>query len=252
MSGGSVLKQFSRNGLFCNIGFVYDILHRDRGLMGNRLFETNFGALTLSYNNKGIERGLNKIGLAIYDEFGSKIDTNVLMAGVYATLTLPFDIELTPEVLYQNSESNNAILYSLGLRKIFVLENSQRFELNARVLESTELDKGAMIKNSFSNLFLGDVIRLEAKDLPLYQTSLRYSIPKHSLHFKLQYTSEFNTKGLSEIDLSIGKRIINQIYLSAIGGYIKSPTLERKDAFLARIEARIYLYSPQKRNKAKN
>jgi hypothetical protein len=248
-AGGSIMKHFSRNGLFCNVGYVYDILHRDRGLMGNRLFETNFGALTLSYNNKGIERGLNKIGLAIYDEFGSRIDTNVFMTGLYATLTLPFDIELTPEVLYHNSLSNDAILYSLGLRKMFILENAQRFELQARVLESTELEKGAMIKNSFSNLFLGDVIRLEAKDLPLYQASLRYSIPKHSLHFKIQYTSEFDPNGMSEIDFSIGKRVLKQVQLSAIGGYIKSPTLEYKDAFLARIEARIYLFAPQIKNK---
>lgn len=132
---------------------------------------------------------------------------------------------------------------------MFVLENSQRFEFQARVLESTQLDKGAMIKNSFSNLFLGDVIRLEAKDLPLYQASLRYSIPKHSLHFKIQYTSEFDSNGLSEIDLSIGKRILKQVQLSAIGGYIKSPTLEHKDAFLARIEARVYLFSPQIKDK---
>lgn len=244
-AGGSIMKHFSRNGLFCNVGYVYDILHRDRGLMGNRLFETNFGALTLSYNNKAIERGLNKIGIALYDEFGSRIDTNVLMTGLYATLTLPFDIELTPEVLYQNAKSNNAILYSLGIRKMFILENTQRIDIQARVLESSELDKGAMIRNSFSNLFLGDVIRLEAKELPLYQASLRYSIPKHSLHFKIQYTSEFYKKGLSEVDLSVGKRVFNQVQLSAIGGYIKSPTLEHGDAFLARIEARVYLFAPQ-------
>lgn len=244
-AGGSIMKHFSRNGLFCNVGYVYDILHRDRGLMGNRLFETNFGALTLSYNNKAIERGLNKIGIALYDEFGSRIDTNVLMTGLYATLTLPFDIELTPEVLYQNATANNALLYSIGLRKMFIMENTQRFEFQARVLESTELDKGAMIRNSFSNLFLGDVIRLEAKELPLYQASLRYSIPKHSLHFKIQYTSEFDAKGLSEVDLSVGKRVFKQVQLSAIGGYIKSPTLEHGDAFLARIEARVYLFAPK-------
>ena len=244
-AGGSITKYFSRNGLFCNVGYVYDILHRDRGLMGNGLFQTNFGAITLSYNNKGIERGLNKVGIAIYDEFGSKIDTNVLMTGLYAKLTLPFEIELTPEVLYQNATANNAILYSLGLRKMFIMENTQRFEFQARVIESTELDKGAMIRNSFSNLFLGDVIRLEAKDLPLYQASLRYSIPKHSLHFKIQYTSEFDKKGLSEVDISVGKRVFKQVQLSAIGGYIKSPTLEHGDAFLARIEARVYLFAPQ-------
>jgi len=244
-AGGSITKYFSRNGLFCNVGYVYDILHRDRGLMGNGLFQTNFGALTLSYNNKGIEKGLNKIGVTLYDEFGSRIDTNVFMTGLYATLTLPFEIELNPEVLYQNSTNNNAILYSLGLRKMFIMENTQRFDIQARVLESTELDKGAMIKNSFSNLFLGDVIRLEAKDLPLYQASVRYSIPKHSLHFKLQYTSEFDTKGLSEVDLSVGKRVLKQVQLSAIGGYIKSPILEHGDAFLARIEARVYLFAPK-------
>lgn len=245
VAGGSITKRISRNGLFCNVGFVYDILHRDRGLMGSGLFQTNFSALTLSYNNRGIDKGLNKIGIALYDEFGSKIDTNVFMTGLYATLTLPFEIELNPEVLYQNTIANNAILYSFGIRKMFVLDNSQRFDFQARVLQSTEIDKGAMIRNSFSNLFLGDVIRLEAKDLPLYQASLRYSIPKHSLHFKLQYTSEFKNQGLSEIDLSIGKKVFNQVQLSAIGGYIKSPTLEHSDAFLARIEARVYLFAPQ-------
>jgi hypothetical protein len=54
---------------------------------------------------------------------------------------------------------------------------------------------------------------------------------------------------MSEIDFSIGKRVLKQVQLSAIGGYIKSPTLEYKDAFLARIEARIYLFAPQIKNK---
>ncbi|MCK9163191.1 MAG: hypothetical protein M0O93_02435 [Bacteroidales bacterium] len=251
IAGGSVTKYFSRNGLFCNIGFVYDILHRDRGLMGNGLGQTNFTALTLSYKNKGIDKGLNKIGIALYDEFGSRIDTNVFMSGLYATLTLPFEIELNPEVLYQNAINNNAILYSIGLRKMFITDNAHRFDFQARVIGSTELDNGAMIRNSFSNLFLGDVIRLEAQDLPLYQASLRYSIPRHSLHFKLQYTSEFQTNGLSEIDFSVGKRVLNQVQLSAIGGYIKSPTLEHGDAFLARIEARVYLFAPQIRKNEK-
>jgi len=247
-AGGSVMKHFSRNGLFCNVGYVYDILHRDRGLMGNRLFETNFGAITLSYNNKDITMGLNKIGIALYDEFGSRIDTNVFMGGFYATVTLPFDIELTPEVLYQNSLSNDALLYSIGFRKMFRFENTQRLEIRARMLLSTEIDKGAGIRNSFSNLFLGDVIRLEAQDLPLYQASVRYSIPKHSLHFKVQYTAEFDLHGLSELDLSIAIKILKQIQLSAIGGYLKSPGLKYGDAFFARIETRIYLFSPQKKS----
>jgi hypothetical protein len=246
-AGGSVMKHFSRNGLFCNVGYVYDILHRDRALMGNRLFEINFGAITISYNNKDITKGLNKIGIALYDEFGSRIDTNVFMGGLYATVTLPFEIELIPEVLYQNSLNNDALLYSLGLRKIFTFDNTQRLDIRARLLLSTAIDKGAGIRNSFSNLFLGDVIRLESQDLPLYQASVRYSIPKQSLHFKVQYTSQFDRTGLSELDISIAKKVFKQLQLAAIGGYLKSPGLQKKDAFFARIEARIYLFSPQKK-----
>ncbi|MCH3923468.1 MAG: hypothetical protein LKE30_00915 [Bacteroidales bacterium] len=251
VASGSVMKQFSRNGLFCNVGYVYDILERDRGLMGNGFGQMNFASTTLTYNNKNITTGLRSVGLALYDEFGSRQeikDTNVVMGGVYGLISLPFGINLMPEVLYQNAKNNNALLYSIGLRKIFMFENNTRLDCQARAIATTAIDDKAMIRNSFSNLFLGDVIRLEAKDEPLIQASTRYSIPRYSLHFKLQYTSQLKDydEALSEVDLSCGKRI-NNLQLSLIGGYIKSQQLENKDCYLLRLEARLYLYPPKTR-----
>jgi hypothetical protein len=250
VAGGSVMKQFSRNGLFCNVGYVYDILERDRGLMGNGFGEMNFASTTISYNNKNITTGLRSVGLAFYDEFGSRDeikDTNVFITGVYGLITMPFGINIMPEILYQNAKDNNSILYSIQMRKLFMFENSTRLDCQARLVATTAIDKDAKIRNSFSNLFLGDVIRLDAKDEPLCQVSARYSIPRYSLHFKAQYSTQLKDydKALSEVDLSCGKRFDN-LQLSLIGGYIKSQQLENKDCYLLRLEARLYLNTPQK------
>ena len=248
IAGGSVMKQFSRNGLFCNIGYVYDILHRDRGAMGNGFGQMNFASVSATHIFKGNESGLKSIGAVLYDEFGSREqvkDTNVFSAGLYGTIGTPFGLNIMPEVLYQNAKANNAILYSLQLRKIFMFENATRLDCQARLVATTAIDKNAKMRNSFSNLFLGDMIRLEAVDAPLCQASVRYSIPRYSLHFKLQYSTQLDkSKPLNETDLSVGKRF-SHLQLSLLGGYIQSPQLKNDDCFLLRAEARFYINPPQ-------
>lgn len=262
---GTVMKYFARNGLFCNVGYVYDILYRDKGFIGSKIGETNFAGATLAIKTSKESKLKAKLGLSIYDEFyinrsDTSFNKNVLLVGAFGNIKV-LGVDFNANCQYQTLENERAYILSLSARKMINWDFGHRTELYSRGIGVLEMDKNAIIRNTFSNLFLGDVIRLDAKDAPLYQASIRHSIPKHSLHFKAQYTSEFDTKGLNEFDFSISKRY-NNIYLSGIFGFLNynENTLTvndvtyrwdnvRKQSYLARLECRITIAPPKPKKK---
>lgn len=267
-ASGTVMKYFARNGLFCNVGYVYDILYRDRGFIGSKLGETNFAGATLSIKTSKESKLKAKFGLSIYDEFyinrsDTSFNKNVLLVGAFGNMNV-LGVDLNANCQYQTLQNENAYILSLSAKKMINWDFGHRTELYARAIGVLEMDKAAIIRNSFSNLFLGDVVRLDARDAPLYQASIRHSLPKYSLHFKAQYTSEFEKTGLNEFDFSISKRF-NNVYLSGIFGYLNynENTLTsndvsyrwdnvRKQSYLARLECRITIAPPKINKNQKN
>lgn len=50
-SGGTVTKDFARNGIFCAVGYLYDIIQgRQIALLGNKPGQTNFSGATFKFN----------------------------------------------------------------------------------------------------------------------------------------------------------------------------------------------------------
>lgn len=268
--GGSVSKNFARNGTFCNVGYIYDILpDRQRVLLGNTFGQTNLGAVTIKYQphkvsekkhsdsledefssaefgesleqpseSKKSSFRIDAFGAVVYREFGSWIKTPFLTSGLFAQTEWGNGWSFKPEFLFQAATGNRAFIYSLKLEKIINSEKT-RTNLNLRFLGKTNIDNGALALNSFSNIFAGDVIRLDAIDMPFMQAGIKRSFPQHKLHFKAQFASQLNGNELKEFDLEAGKKLGKKLQLNLISGYVKSSLLS-DNALMGRVEFRYY------------
>lgn len=256
-NGGTVLKGFSRNGLFCSVGYLYDIVQgRNLALIGSNPGETNFSGLSVKYspskaktnefesefsgNGEKKRFQIEEIGLVLYSEFGSLIDNVVYIPGVFIKVDMPANLTFKPEVLYQISDQNNALIYSLALESNFATRKN-KFSFNARYLGLYEADESAKLLNSYSNLFMGDVLRLDSRDaLPLLQIGARVSFPSIKTHFKLQYSAAMGSLPLSEINFEYGKRFAKFLQIVAVTGLVNN-SQTGQELFFGRVECRISL-----------
>ena len=268
--GGTVTKDFARNGYFCNVGYLYDILPgRERTLIGNAIGQTNLASFSINYQpaknaTKTISEqsanefstdefpdGLNtdsagkpgklkieSIGAIAYHEFGNWTDQKFITTGLFAKAEWGNGWYFKPEVLFQSASSNQAIIYSFNLERTVEGVNNHAI-LNLRYVGKTNIDPDARILNSFSNIFAGDVIRLDAIDASFLQAGVKYSFPKAKIHLKAQLNSQLSDRTMEEFDFEAGKKFGKHLQINALSGLVKS-TLLTSNACLGRVEFRYY------------
>lgn len=238
--GGSVVNAFARNGTFCTLGYMYNIIPgRQRAIIGTNLGETNLGMFTLSYKpgerkkktadiatepndslhqttdefgNMEVELPEEKsywfpvhsVGLVAYDEFGSWETSNTFLTGLYLDFGIFKILNLKPELLYQQAENNKAFIYNLGAEKQ-INWGSQMTKLFVRYIGVYAIDSLATAQNSYSNVFAGEVIRLDAFELPFVQAGIKHSIPKIKSSIKLQMAMQTEDGKLNALEKSRGK-----------------------------------------------
>lgn len=234
--GGSVIKEFARNGTFCTLGYLYNVIPgRQRAILGRVPGQTNLTMLTLSFKpgernqNSGKSDGLsefssdefrsgstdkaakskpwfpvNSIGAVAYTEYGPWVFENLYIGGLYADFGISNWLTLKPEVLYQNAKDNNALIYSITAEKQ-IDWGTQMTKAFARYIGMKAFDSNAIALNSYSNVFAGEVIRLDALELPFFQAGLKHSFSKIKTSIKLQAALQTVDGSLTPMDLSLGK-----------------------------------------------
>lgn len=260
--GGSVMQEFARNGRFCTMGYLYNdiVVGRPRLLLSNHFGKTNFAMVTAAFMpekstdefGSGAQSlfSLDKIGAVAYSEFGSVLPHPVALGGLYSELNFA-DIILKPEVLVQTSKGNNALVYNVTAEKMFTWSPKQTTRLFAQYFGYTAIDKGAKAVNSFSNLFLGDVLRQDVLDGPLVSVGIKHSFTPLKLSLKLQGTmqTKASTMGgdwgfikddvgsqltrMKELDLSASKNFGKNWWLNATFGLLDYPDLIVTDYVLS-------------------
>ncbi|WP_347838304.1 hypothetical protein [uncultured Draconibacterium sp.] len=294
--GGTVTKDFARNGIFCTTGFIYDLPTGQRQiLLGNNFGDKNLAGLTLSFlpgkekkqKTEPLESGddefetfdnefetsdefgnesdefestddefgsfseaepfatvkkdrvvIEDLGIAAYTEFGDWIPNTFFHSGLFATVKFPGEFYLKTEALLQLENSNKGIIYLAELEKTFRLKSGSRLALNAAYYSFSEIDENAMVLNSYSNILAGEVLRLDAINMPLYLLGAKLNFPAQKIHLKFQHVGQTSSGDLKELDFEIGKHF-NRLQVNAKGGMVNGGELEEK-AFLARLEARFY------------
>lgn len=246
-NAGSVIRGFARNGIFCSVGYLYDIIPgRSVGIIGDSPGKSNLAGITLKYSpnkkksefsSNNSQFSLGSLGVLLYGEFGSWIEEPFVLSGMFADIKLPNSFTFKPEVIYQSSKLNNALIYSMGIEKEYKL-NQTRTNIDLRYLGFSSIDENARVLNSYSNLFAGDVLRLDSRDMPLLQISTKTSFKKIKTHIKFQYSSQIKSSPMNEFDFELGKRFNKHLQINAIGAYIQSNNLP-ENIIMGRVECRI-------------
>ncbi|GAB4283644.1 MAG: hypothetical protein Kow0068_08530 [Marinilabiliales bacterium] len=221
-TAASVLKQFSRFGTFCSVHYLYNIIpETNSAYLGESIGETNFAGAILKWkpnnnnDNEFNEFGTSKesifkeAGLLYYQELGSGVDELSIHYGFTAQWLFPLKINLESELLHQYKNNNQDIIYYLKAYKQFNYGKYGQTIIALGYFGDYKIDDNALPYTSFSNLFIGEVMRMDIMDMPLYQLSAKHRIPKWKTQFKIQATKQFTNQHISEYDLAIGKTFFN-------------------------------------------
>ena len=255
--GGTVGKSFARNGTFCNMAYLYDILpYINQPLIGEALGQTNLAGLTLGFHPSPTEDEFSEktsflrtetVGLALYSEFGNWIKSPVMIAGFYSDFRIGDGYGFKPEVLFAAS-GRPALIYCAKFDKSFAW-GKHRTSVDAAVYAQTtfdtangrdsdkgnegkegEVEKTNEVKavNSFGNILAGTVLRFDTPDMPFFTVSVKHTIPAAKVHLKLQFVSRVKASPDYETDVEIGMKFFGKLLVNATYGHIYSPALVKK------------------------
>ncbi len=259
--GGTVTDNYARMGRFCANRHLYGLITSDfTENIGEKPGETNLAGAVLNWNphytkpkeedefgefsDAGGEFGeeqkvITNVGFILYSEFGKIIPEAKLYAGSLIDLNLPAQFTMQTGGIYQNMENHNALVYTAELGRNIPWKSGDNTELGAAWIGKYKIDDGAIFQPLFSNLFLGEIMRLGAADFPLWKTSV-----KHTFHGKINFSAEIEavgqTKGheTSEIDLKLGAELFNHSKITAILSRVETQAL-KDDIVMGRLEMRV-------------
>ncbi|MEA2043096.1 MAG: hypothetical protein U9N85_11170 [Bacteroidota bacterium] len=261
---GTVMDMFARMGRFCGNRHLYNLIINDfTENIGEKAGETNLAGFVLNWNpnykkpqetdefdefdefSESSEFGSDKkelvsnIGLIVYDEFGEIIPNNKLYLGTLVDFNLPAGFTLQTGGVYQNMELNNTLVYIASLGKSLTWGSGAYTKLGAAYIGKYNIDEDAIFQPLFSNMFLGEIMRLDAVDFPLWQASLNHNFPgKLKFNIGLKAVGQIEANKTSEIDLEFGMKLFNHAKITTIFSWVDSQ-LFPEDIFMSRLELRI-------------
>lgn len=272
---GTVTNKISRFGDVCGNRHIYNILHRSQfNFTGDKPGETNFGTIFINWK-KGAETkksksevksndefsefgqfdefsnpsdenikekkpiiSADKAGIFFYEEFGSGFHEYKYYSGVYAEFELPMQSVLELQLIDQYILNDHSVTYRIKLEKEKFWKKGSNTKMAISYLSKINIDKEAHFYPAFSNMFLGEVMRMDAIDLPLIYATVKHSFKsKYKIYTQLNAVTQLNANKSKEIDLQTGIKISDHFLLTTIFSYMNSVLLE-KEQWMARLEAR--------------
>ncbi len=262
----TVLAQFARYGDFCGTRHVYNLTRGGRvDFLGQNFGESNFYAASVKWVNNSSQETkavtnsesegdedefsefatdtenipfVSEVGSIFYGEFGEVFPDYKYYGGLFSKFNLPLSINLKTELLYQYVYKERAFGYFLELSKLFKLGEGYNSLIGAAMVGKIELDKNTMFYPSYTNLFIGEVMKMDALDLPVFQLFTKFDFPwLNNMYFKVQYSGQTNGSHTKELDLELSARFFNHLKTTLIGGHITSTKLI-KDTYFGRVEFR--------------
>lgn len=266
----TVTKDFSRNGTFCTNCYLYDIVPTRYYPLGNAFGDTNFAAFSFSKNvDKKSESGITSddefesfddefssfstfneskksgfrmksYGGVLYSEFGNYYQQPQIYGGLNTTFSLGQNTILKAQGVYQHITDNKALLAFVELEHNRYWDSGNSTTFQSIFLGKIDLTENAIAMPRFSNLFYGEVFRMDAVDMPLMNVTVKHKFSKQQLSLKAQYTHQFMGDHMKEFDFSLGKFFFDKkLRTTLLTGLMKSDELESWSK-LARMEMRIF------------
>lgn len=179
---------------------------------------------------------LEEYGVLAYREWGEYYSNPTLWTGGFGSFTLPGNIDYRIEALYQHSTNNRGWFAINSLERQFASDLGYT-DFNATFYYFKGIDANANAALSYTNLFLGEVLRLDAIEMPLVSVFIKHRFTGKGMSLKVQYAANFDEKQLSEINAQFHKNFKKHISFIATAGLLSGEAV--KDyPYLGKIELR--------------
>ena len=264
---GTVIDNFARMGRFCGNRHLYSLIQDDfTENIGEKVAETNLAGFALNWNpnytkpsesegedefgefdefSSSSEFGgekqnlISNVGLVVYNEFGKIIPDHKLYVGSLVDFNLPAKFMIQAGAVYQNMNLNNTLVYIATLKRSITWNSGSYSNFGAGYIGKYNVDDNAIFQPLFSNMFLGEVMRLDATDFPLWKASISHNLPgKLKFHVGVKAVGQIEANETSEIDLEIGLKPVNHVKMTAILSRIETLALP-DDIMMVRMELRV-------------
>lgn len=217
---GTVSRDFSRMGKFCGNRHNYTLLndyYRDE--VADALGESNLGFATVSWlpgrGTGGDEFApadaapplfsVDEVGLFFLGEFGSAFDDDAGFAGAFLRSTLPLEFSAGLEAVAQLEKGETVAAYLARLANNLDLDSVGILALEAGYLGAPDNDDEMRFSPTFSNMFLGEVLKLDGPQAPLWWGEATHTFPlAWPVHFGVTYTAQIEDDEAREWDLEAG------------------------------------------------
>ena len=142
--------------------------------------------------------------------------------------------------VYQDMKDNNTLVYIGKLGKNQSWNNGSLTKISGAYIGKYNIDDNAIFQPLFSNLFLGEVVRMDAPNFPLWQAAIKHHFPnKMKFHVALKAVGELENAKTNEQDIEFGFLAFkNHLKTTLIGSRITSGVFSN-DVYMARVELRL-------------
>jgi len=185
---------------------------------------------------------VKNVSLIFYDEFGSDkyIPDNKFYTGALVDVNMPLGFIMQTGGVFQFMNHNDAFVYIVKIAKSKTWDNASNTKLSAAYIGKANIDDNAIFQPLFSNLFIGEVMRMDAPDFPIWQIALKHRFPgKLKLHIAVKTVGQIELSKTNEQDLEVGMKIFkNHLKVTGILSHVSSNALP-DDFIMARLEIRL-------------
>ena len=183
---------------------------------------------------------ISQLGAIFYNEFGTLNNEFGWWSGVFGEATLPLEFKLRGELLWQETVWSDGIIFYGGLEKVHFWPNRSRTIFSAGYYTMLSESGQAGSSMSFSNMWYGEVMRLDGVDMPFWQISAKHNFPKIKTHLKVQYVQQLKAQQMTEYDFAVGKTWGKHVKTTAMFARLEALELP-EPYYFARLEVRITL-----------
>ncbi|PKP18429.1 MAG: hypothetical protein CVU05_13515 [Bacteroidetes bacterium HGW-Bacteroidetes-21] len=182
---------------------------------------------------------LSKHGAVLYSEFGSGISSEKLWYGYMLTGNLLKKIAIKTQVLHQLDNNNQMAIAMAGISYNHTCSSPHVTQIGINTYHSIAIDQNSRVSASFTNFFIGEVLRMESQDMPLSQFYVKHYFPgKQKIYLKAQHVLQYQGNKMAESDLECGAKLFHHFRLTGIMSRITANSLN-EPYYMLRVELRM-------------
>ena len=272
LAGGTVYDEIARMQDVCGTRHLYNLVRGSKvNFVGDKMLDSNFWLAELNWKpgskkttnevpadefaafDSGDEFSefstegktkkpafvrLKNISVRLYEEFGKVFPAYKYYAGTSAVFELGKSIQFQTEFLGQLMDENKAIFWKALLQKDMFRHNGALTSLKIGYLGIQKIDDEVLHFPSYSNLFKGEVMRLDMMHLPILEFGIDHRFSnKLKSQFGCNYIHQLEGTNTHELNVIYSLKPWKHLHLYTIAAWMQSDLME-EDNYLLKLEAR--------------